>query len=76
MSLAVEAKTVYSTLKQFLESEHFDEYVAIEPKSKTHFIGKTFVEAALAAKRALPEQRSFVIRIGREAAFHIGAGST
>jgi len=75
MSIANEAKQVYQTLKDCLEADHLDDFVAIEPKSKSHFLGKTFVEAALAAKAAFPDQKSFVIRIGREAAFHIGAST-
>ncbi len=31
--------------------------------------------AAQAAKRAFPDRRAFVLRIGLEAAFHIGATS-
>ena len=73
MSIAEEAKAVYQTLKDGLEADHFDEFVAIEPTSKSYFLGKTFLEAALAAKEAIPDRKSFVIRIGRDAAFHIGA---
>ena len=39
------------------------------------FFGKTFLEVALAAKKAFPDKKSFVIRIGHEAASHIGAFS-
>ena len=76
MSIAEEAKAVYETLREGLEADHLDDFVAIEPKSKSHFLGKTFVEVAMAAKKAAPDQKSFVIRIGRDAAFHIGASST
>jgi len=75
MSVANDAKEVYQTLKDRLEADHLDEFVAIEPKSKSHFLGKTFIEAAMAAKEAFPDRKSFVIRIGREAAFHIGAST-
>ncbi len=75
MSIADDAKKVYRTLKNCLEADHLDDFVAIEPNSKSHFIGKTFVEAAMAAKEAFPNQKSFVIRIGRDAAFHIGAST-
>ena len=73
MSVAEHAKAVYETLRAKLEAEHLDEFVAIEPSSKSHFLGKTFVEAA---KEAMPDRKSFVLRVGREAAFHIGAGTT
>lgn len=73
MSIAVAAKQIYeSELRESLESTHRDEYVAIEPDSKSHFLGKTFLEAALAAKHAFPDRKSFVLRIGHEATFHIG----
>jgi len=75
MSIADDAKDVYQALKDSLEANHLDDFVAIEPNSKSHFIGKTFVEAALAAKEAFPDQKPFVIRIGREAAFHLGAST-
>ncbi len=54
-----------------LEVAHLDEFVAIEPTSKSQFLGKTFVEAAMAAKEAIPDRKSFVMRVGRDAAFHI-----
>jgi hypothetical protein len=38
-------------------------------------LGKTFLEVALAAKKTFPDKKSFVIRVGHEAAFHIGAFS-
>ena len=75
MTIADDAKEVYQTLKDRLEADNLGDFVAIEPKSKSHFIGKTFIEAAMSAKEAFPDHRSFVIRIGREAAFHIGAST-
>lgn len=77
MSIAEAAKRVYEAdFKESLEAEHRDEFVAIEPESRSHFIGETFIEAAMAAKKAFPNRKSFVLRIGHEAAFHIGASST
>lgn len=74
MSVAESAKKVYEDdLRSLLEREHKDEFVAIEPSSRQFFLGKTFLEVALAAKKAFPDRKSFVIRIGHEAAFHIGA---
>lgn len=76
MSIAETAKQIYeSELRETLESDHQDEYVAIEPESKSHFLGKTFLDAAMAAKKAFPSRKSFVLRIGHEAAFHIGAST-
>lgn len=77
MSIAAEAKRIYEgELKERLESEHRNQFVAIEPVSKSHFLGSTFIEAALAAKSAHPERKSFVLRIGHEAAFHLGAATS
>ncbi len=73
MSVAKAAKRVYEEdLRSRLEQEHKDDFVAIEPSSRSYFVGKTFLEVALAAKEAYPERKSFVIRVGHEAAFHIG----
>ncbi len=77
MSIAASAKHVYETeLKERLEADHWDEYVAIEPESKSFFLGDSFIDAAMAAKTAYPDRKSFVLRIGHEAAFHIGANLT
>ncbi len=76
MSIAEAAKQIYeSELRELLAAEHRDRYVAIEPESRSHFLGDTFLEAALTAKDARPDHKSFVIRIGHEAAFRIGAHS-
>lgn len=77
MSVAESAKAIYeSELRDDLERAHRDEFVAIEPESKSYYLGSTFIQAALAAKTAHPTRKSFVIRIGHEAAFHIGASTT
>ena len=74
MSVANEAKAVYGAdLREKLEGQYFGQYVAIEPESRDHFVAMTFVDAALAAKAAHPNKKSFVIRIGYESAVHIGA---
>jgi hypothetical protein len=76
MSVAERAKAVYEAeLKADLEADHRDRFVAIEPASKSYYLGDTFIDAALAAKTAHPDRKSFVIRIGHEAAFHLGAGA-
>ena len=73
MSIAEQAKRVYeSRLRAELEAKHRDRFVAIEPISESYFLGDEFIEAALAAKSAYPDRRSFVIRVGHDAAFHIG----
>jgi len=76
MSIAEQAKHIYDTqLKGQLEANHSGRFVAIDPISQSFFVGDQFVDAALAAKNAHPDRKSFVIRIGHDAAFHIGAYS-
>lgn len=73
MTVAEEAKRIYeSRLQSQLEASHRDQFVAIEPVSQSYFVGNEFIDAAMAAKQAYPERKSFVIRIGHEAAFHLG----
>jgi hypothetical protein len=74
MTISEQAKQVYEhELKSRLEAHHLGQFVAIEPHSKEYFLGDTFIAAALAAKEAHPDRKSFVFRIGHAAAFHIGA---
>jgi hypothetical protein len=77
VSVAEQAKRVYeSRLKAELEAKHRNRFVAIEPVSGSFFLGDKFIEAAMAAKNAYPDRRSFVIRIGHETAFHIGGAAS
>ncbi len=77
VSVAEKAKEVYEQdLRECLEAGHRNEYVAIEPVSQRFFLGDTFITAALAAREAYPDRWSFVIRIGHEAAFHLGASAS
>ena len=76
MSIAKLAKAVYDEdYRTKLESEKFGQFIAIEPESRESFVAPTFIDAALAAKQAHPTKKSFVIRIGHEAAVHIGAAT-
>lgn len=76
MSVAEQAKAVYAAdYREPLEAEYFGWFVAIEPESRDSFVAETFIDAALAAKERYPSRKSFVIRIGYEAAVHIGATS-
>lgn len=72
-----DAKSIYhAELKESLERDFLGQYVAIVSPTRHHYIRPTFLEAALAAREAEPDFIPFVIRIGHEAAFHIGAAST
>ncbi|MBN8599540.1 MAG: hypothetical protein J0M26_00710 [Planctomycetes bacterium] len=71
------AKSIYlSNLKETLERDHKGEYVAIASPTRRHYIRPTFLETAMAAREAEPNDVPFVIRIGYDAAFHIGATKT
>ncbi|MDZ4851237.1 MAG: hypothetical protein SGI77_18265 [Pirellulaceae bacterium] len=73
MSVAVAAKEVYEAdLRKTLELSNMNEFVAIEPVSRRYFVGRTFLDAALTAKNAFPDRKSFVIRVGHDTAIHIG----
>lgn len=73
MSVAEAARSLYETkLKSELESGNRDRYLAIEPVSGSYYLGDAFLDAALAAKQAHPDRKSFVLRIGHDAAFHLG----
>jgi hypothetical protein len=76
MTIAERAKAIYEAeLKDTLEATHFGQFLAIEPQSRDYFVDPVAVQAALAAKRAHRDRRSFMMRIGSEAAFHIGAST-
>lgn len=76
MSVAEQAKAVYeSDHREGLVANHLGEFVAIEPESREAFVAKTFIDAAMQAKTAHPDRKSFVIRIGYDAAVHIGAAT-
>jgi hypothetical protein len=67
------AKQIYADrLRQDLESQHLNRYVAIEPESGEHFLADTFDEAVKSAKSKYPSRLSHTIHIGHRAAFHIG----
>ena len=74
ISVAEKAKHIYEEeLRGILEFEHRDKFVAIEPDSGDYFIGSTYNESVTAAREAYPNRISFVIRVGHDAAIHLGA---
>jgi hypothetical protein len=76
-SAADDAKVFYQAeLREVLERDCQGQYVAIVIATRRHYVRPTFLEAALAAREAEPDHVPFVISIGHEAAFHIGAATT
>lgn len=59
-------------LKSDLERQHLGRFVAIEPTSRSYFLGNTSAEALIAAHLAFPESRFYLVRIGFDAAHTIG----
>jgi hypothetical protein len=75
-SLARRAKSLFEDqLRKELEAENHGKYVAIEPDSHDYFVAETFSEAIRASRNKHPEKLAFVIRIGHEAAIHLGVMS-
>jgi hypothetical protein len=67
------AQEIYDRrLRGDLEQTHLHYFVAIEPESGAHFLGKTLSEAAAGARAAYPDRRSCILRVGHRAAVHIG----
>ena len=71
-----DAKLMYEReLKESMERDFPGQFIAIVSSSRHHYVGPTFLAAAMAARDAEPDHIPFVIRIGHDAAFHIGAAS-
>jgi hypothetical protein len=71
-SIPTRAKSLYESRKAQFEDENFGEFVAIEPDSGEFFVAATFDAAVAEAIKHYPDKISHTIRIGHEAAFHIG----
>ena len=59
-------------LKADLEKTALNCFVSIEPDSGDYFLGQTLSEAAMAARKAHPGRRAFILRVGHRTAVHIG----
>ncbi len=72
-SVIARAKEIYAhQLQADLESRCRDRFVAIEPESGEYFLGDTFDEAVKSARTKYPARLSHTIKIGHDAAFHVG----
>ena len=71
--IAVRAKLLYQEhLHTSLEANHMGDFVCIEPDSGEYFVGRTFDDAVNQAIDAFPDRLTHTLRVGHEAAFHIG----
>ena len=59
-------------LRASLEVTHPNAFVAIEPISRTFYVGQTLSDAGRQARQAFPNRLSFAVRVGHDAAIHIG----
>ena len=59
-------------LRESLEATHANEFIAIEPESRSYFFGRTMSEAIQEARRAQPGKYPFVMRVGHSYAIEIG----
>lgn len=72
-AVIAQAKQIYEErLKESLEADHADQFVAIEPDFGDFFIADTFDEAVRPARSKHPAKISHTIRVGHPAAFQIG----
>jgi hypothetical protein len=71
--LVSNGKKVYQTLVEpFLDESDFGKFVAIEPDSKSYFIGKTDNEAVDKANENFPDKVFYLVRVGFNAAYSFG----
>lgn len=71
--VATRAKKLYEeTLRAKLEATNLNDFVAIEPDSGDYFFGKTLSEAIQASRSQYPDRLAFAMRVGHDAAVHIG----
>jgi hypothetical protein len=67
------AKRLYDEkLRDILEQEHRDEFVAIEPVSGDYFLAKTLSEAIGASRSKYPDRLSHALRVGHKSTVHFG----
>jgi hypothetical protein len=72
-STANAARRLYAEqLRELLEPNHKDEFVAIEPVSGEYFLGQTLSEAIAASRSKYPDRLAHALRVGHEATVHLG----
>ena len=71
--VARRSKELYeASLREKLEATNMHDFVAIEPDSGDYFFGKTLSEAIQASRAVYPDRLAFALRVGHDAAIHIG----
>jgi len=67
-SVAVAARPIFESLKNKLEAEHLNRFVAVEPISGKFFVGDTIGDS----RRKYPDRLVHTFRIGHAATVHFG----
>lgn len=71
--VALKAKQLYQEkLRSELEESNRGDFVCIEPESGAYFLGRTFDDAVNGAIDAFPDRMTHTLRVGHEAALHLG----
>ena len=77
LDVARRADSLYEEkLRQDLEANHRNSFVAIEPDSGDFFLGQTLSDAISSARAAYPDRISFALRVGHPTAVNLGVMST
>ena len=71
-SVAAAARPIFELLKNQLEAEHLNRFVAIEPISGEYFVADTLSDAIGQSRRKHPDRLVHTFRIGHPAAVHFG----
>jgi hypothetical protein len=72
--VADKAKRLYvEKYRRSLERSHTGEFVCIEPESGDFFLGRTLDDAVNQAIDKYPNRLTHTIRVGHDAALHLGA---
>jgi len=71
--VALKAKQLYhEKYRSALEENNRGDFVCIEPESGEYFLGGTFDDAVNKAIDAYPDRMTHTLRVGHEAALHLG----
>ena len=71
-SVIERSRRIYAEHCKSWEAEHRNQFVAIEPESGECFFADSFDAAVKAARTRYPTRLSHTLRVGHDAAFHMG----
>ena len=72
-TVANAARRLYDEkLREMLEPDHNDEFVAIEPISGEYFLAQTLSEAIGESRSKYPDRLAHALRVGHKATVHFG----